>query len=384
MVVALGAYFGERSADQQRLIEWLLGEQLDDGGWNCEAPARSRVASFNTTILALEGLLEVERVGRRRPGDHGGPRSRRGVPPRAAAVPVADHRRGDQPDLDAVLLPAAVALRRAAWARVLPRRRARRPTRGAARPSTSCAIDGAATGDGRSSTPTGRARTSRWRTATASRAAGTRSAPCGCCAGTTASPSAEALSGRERGGVHCEASRGRGDLAAEGGDHVGSRVPHVLRRRAGRIARGRTRGLDRPAVVDAGASRRVSGPGGPGGGGGGGAGRPDPTALVWEHFFDAASTRLLGFVASGRHIPKAELHVTRAGGHGGRDAWLIVLMEDVTITSVVDHGLGRRRRRADRRHGVPLGAVRATGGSVPDGSLAGARHLHLEPSPPEP
>ena len=75
------------------------------------------------------------------------------------------------------------------------------------------------------------------------------------------------------------------------------------------------------------------GPGG-GGGGGGGAGRPDPSALVWEHFFDAASTKLLGFVASGRHIPKAELHVTR----GGRDAWLVVKMTDVTITSVVTSG----------------------------------------------
>ena len=76
--------------------------------------------------------------------------------------------------------------------------------------------------------------------------------------------------------------------------------------------------------------------GGPGGGvgGGGGAGRPDPSALVWEHFFDAASTKLLGFVASGRRIPKAELHVTR----GGRDAWLVVKMTDVTITSVVTSG----------------------------------------------
>jgi len=85
----------------------------------------------------------------------------------------------------------------------------------------------------------------------------------------------------------------------------------------------------------------TAGPGGPGGGhggGGGGAGRPDPTALVWEHAFDAASTRLLGFVASGRRVPKAELHVTRAGGHGGREAWLTVLMEDVTITSVTTTG----------------------------------------------
>jgi hypothetical protein len=61
MVLALGAYFGERGVDQQRLLERLLGEQLDDGGWNCEAPRRSNRSSFNTTILALEALLEVER-----------------------------------------------------------------------------------------------------------------------------------------------------------------------------------------------------------------------------------------------------------------------------------------------------------------------------------
>ena len=128
MVVALGAYFGEHGAEQQRLREWLLGEQLDDGGWNCEAPARSRRSSFNTTILALEGLLEVEQSSRRRSRDRGRPRSRRGVPPRATAVPVADHRRGGQPDLAAVLVPTAVALRRAARARVLPcHRRAARP-----------------------------------------------------------------------------------------------------------------------------------------------------------------------------------------------------------------------------------------------------------------
>ena len=62
MVLALGAYFGERSVDQRRLLEHLLGEQLDDGGWNCEAPLRSHRSSFNTTILVLEGLLETERT----------------------------------------------------------------------------------------------------------------------------------------------------------------------------------------------------------------------------------------------------------------------------------------------------------------------------------
>jgi hypothetical protein len=57
-VLALGGYFGEAS---DRLIERLLGEQLKDGGWNCEAP-QSRRSSFHTTICVLEGLLEYEQA----------------------------------------------------------------------------------------------------------------------------------------------------------------------------------------------------------------------------------------------------------------------------------------------------------------------------------
>ena len=49
--------------------------------------------------------------------------------------------------------------------------------------------------------------------------------------------------------------------------------------------------------------------------------------------------RMLGFVASGRHLAKAELHVTRGGGHSGRDAWLAVIMRDVVITSVSTSGV---------------------------------------------
>ena len=48
----------------ESLARRLLGEQLDDGGWNCEAP-KSRRSSFHTTICVLEGLLAYERaVGR--------------------------------------------------------------------------------------------------------------------------------------------------------------------------------------------------------------------------------------------------------------------------------------------------------------------------------
>jgi len=56
-VVALGAYFGERS---DRLVDRLLSEQLGDGGWNCEAERGSVRSSFHTTICVLEGLLAFE------------------------------------------------------------------------------------------------------------------------------------------------------------------------------------------------------------------------------------------------------------------------------------------------------------------------------------
>lgn len=59
MAVALGAYFGE---DIDGVVARLLGEQLDDGGWNCEAERGSTRSSFATTINVLEGLLEHERA----------------------------------------------------------------------------------------------------------------------------------------------------------------------------------------------------------------------------------------------------------------------------------------------------------------------------------
>jgi len=58
-VVALGAYFGERS---DRLVDRLLGEQLVDGGWNCEAERGSVRSSFHSTICVLEGLLAFEQA----------------------------------------------------------------------------------------------------------------------------------------------------------------------------------------------------------------------------------------------------------------------------------------------------------------------------------
>jgi hypothetical protein len=67
-ILGLGAYFKEPN---DALARQLLREQLEDGGWNCEAvePSAkrplSRRSSFHTTICVLEGLLEYERAGRK-------------------------------------------------------------------------------------------------------------------------------------------------------------------------------------------------------------------------------------------------------------------------------------------------------------------------------
>jgi hypothetical protein len=58
-VGAAGAYFGQ---DVRGIVDRLLGEQLPDGGWNCEAESGSTRSSFNTTICVLECLLEYERA----------------------------------------------------------------------------------------------------------------------------------------------------------------------------------------------------------------------------------------------------------------------------------------------------------------------------------
>jgi len=60
-ILGVGAYFRE---PDDALATQLLDEQLEDGGWNCEAP-KSKRSSFHTTICVLEGLLDYERAGRK-------------------------------------------------------------------------------------------------------------------------------------------------------------------------------------------------------------------------------------------------------------------------------------------------------------------------------
>lgn len=61
VTVAIGSYFG---VDVSSIVERLLGEQMEDGGWNCEQESGSKRGSFHTTISVLEGILEfVKRNG---------------------------------------------------------------------------------------------------------------------------------------------------------------------------------------------------------------------------------------------------------------------------------------------------------------------------------
>lgn len=64
--VVIGSWFGQ---DVTGVVRRLLGEQLPDGGWNCEAENGSNRSSYHSTICVLEGLLAYERsVGEAVPG----------------------------------------------------------------------------------------------------------------------------------------------------------------------------------------------------------------------------------------------------------------------------------------------------------------------------
>lgn len=59
MAASLGAYFGQ---NVDSVVERLVTDQLDDGGWNCEAERGSTRSSFHSTICVVEGLLAYEQA----------------------------------------------------------------------------------------------------------------------------------------------------------------------------------------------------------------------------------------------------------------------------------------------------------------------------------
>lgn len=60
MFVALSAYFGYEDHRAESVIDWMLQQQLQDGGWNCQAlRSGSSHGSYHTSISVLEALAEL-------------------------------------------------------------------------------------------------------------------------------------------------------------------------------------------------------------------------------------------------------------------------------------------------------------------------------------
>ncbi len=67
MYISLARYFGYDDPRVDAAVDWLLANQLGDGGWNCRNVRFGDMhSSFHTSILALEALAEVAGVDRGR------------------------------------------------------------------------------------------------------------------------------------------------------------------------------------------------------------------------------------------------------------------------------------------------------------------------------
>ena len=60
MILALLTYFRHPDERIHNIASYVIGEQMPDGGWNCESRKGATHSSFHTTISALEGLYEYE------------------------------------------------------------------------------------------------------------------------------------------------------------------------------------------------------------------------------------------------------------------------------------------------------------------------------------
>ena len=181
--IETGAYFG---VHVEAIVERVLAERLDDGGWNCEVENGSVRSSFDTTINVLDGLLEFERATggsaevrtARRSGEEY--LLERGLFRRKSTGEVVT-------GVSRVRVSVLLALRRAARARLLPEV-GREPGSPYGRGRRSRAVKAAARRPVAARPhPSGSASTSILRAAWAPRAAGTRCARSGCSSGGTGS-----------------------------------------------------------------------------------------------------------------------------------------------------------------------------------------------------
>jgi len=65
MVLSIIAYFQYDDERIDKLVEFLLAQQMTDGGWNCQSFNGASHSSFHTTISVLEGLRAYEKLNRK-------------------------------------------------------------------------------------------------------------------------------------------------------------------------------------------------------------------------------------------------------------------------------------------------------------------------------
>jgi hypothetical protein len=64
ILIRITSFFGYQEAGLDAMVDHLLGQQLDDGGWNCATRTdKGKHSSFHTSIQALEALDAYTRYG---------------------------------------------------------------------------------------------------------------------------------------------------------------------------------------------------------------------------------------------------------------------------------------------------------------------------------
>lgn len=64
MFLAFGCYFGAAAAGLESVMDFVLGQQMDDGGFNCRSNrSGARVSSVHSTTSVIDGLSEYLRDG---------------------------------------------------------------------------------------------------------------------------------------------------------------------------------------------------------------------------------------------------------------------------------------------------------------------------------
>lgn len=62
MTLNLLSYFKTGTDQLPRIYSYIKEQHMEDGGWNCQYPRKATHASFNTTMLVLEGLQSYKNM----------------------------------------------------------------------------------------------------------------------------------------------------------------------------------------------------------------------------------------------------------------------------------------------------------------------------------